>query len=102
MDSQPADFDQFLTVNEVAAIVRVNQMTVRNWIDRGELAAVRVGARRVRIRRSDFDAFLATAPKAGRQPRPSQTETIVALQDRVEELTARLEALERNNDDGNA
>ena len=36
---------------------RVNQQTVRNWIDRGELAAVRAG-RRVRIRKSELDRFL--------------------------------------------
>ena len=34
--------DPLLTVSEVASIVRVNPQTVRNWIDRGELASVRV------------------------------------------------------------
>jgi excisionase family DNA binding protein len=38
--------DQFLTVAEVAELLKLNQQTVRNWIDRGELAAVRVGQRR--------------------------------------------------------
>ena len=37
-----------------------NQQTVRNWIDRGELPAVRVGQRRVRIRQSELDAFIAS------------------------------------------
>src|ERR1700760_2742501 len=32
--------------------------TVRNWLDRGELPAVRVGSRRVRVLRADLDAFL--------------------------------------------
>jgi excisionase family DNA binding protein len=45
--------DTFLTVAEVAATLKLNQQTVRNWIDQGSLPAVRVG-RRVRIRRSDF------------------------------------------------
>jgi excisionase family DNA binding protein len=49
--------DSFLTVAEVAETLKLNQQTVRNWIDRGELAAVRVG-RRVRIRRTDFDRLL--------------------------------------------
>jgi excisionase family DNA binding protein len=40
----------YLTVGEVAELLRLNQQTVRNWIDRGELPAVRVGERRVRIR----------------------------------------------------
>ena len=50
--------DEFLTVAEVTQLLKVNQQTVRNWVDRGELAAVRVGARRVRVRQSDLDTFL--------------------------------------------
>jgi putative molybdopterin biosynthesis protein len=49
--------DDFMTVAEVAEILKVNQQTVRNWIDRGELSALHVG-RRVRIRRADFDELL--------------------------------------------
>jgi putative molybdopterin biosynthesis protein len=47
--------EAFLTVAEVADLLKLNQQTVRNWIDRGELPAYRVG-RRVRIARADFDA----------------------------------------------
>lgn len=47
----------YLTVAEVAALLRLNQQTLRNWIDAGELPALRVG-RRVRIRRSDLDELL--------------------------------------------
>ena len=50
--------DTFLTVAEVAEILKLNQQTVRNWIDQGSLPALRVG-RRVRIRRSDFERVLA-------------------------------------------
>lgn len=56
--------DPFLTVAEVAETLKLNQQTVRNWIDRGELAAVRVG-RRVRIKRTDFDRLLAEGYSAG-------------------------------------
>src|SRR5437588_9181778 len=49
--------DTFLTVAEVAAILKLNQQTVRNWIDQGSLPALRVG-RRVRIRRSDLERLL--------------------------------------------
>jgi excisionase family DNA binding protein len=49
--------DEFLTVAEVAAILKLNQQTVRNWIDAGTLPALHLG-RRVRIRRSDFDQLL--------------------------------------------
>jgi excisionase family DNA binding protein len=50
--------DDFLTVNEEAATLKLNPQTVRNWIDRGELPAVRVGARRVRIKREDFERLV--------------------------------------------
>ena len=49
--------DEFMTVAEVAALLKLNRQTVRNWIDRGELPAIHVG-RRGRIRRSDFDRFV--------------------------------------------
>jgi excisionase family DNA binding protein len=47
-----------MTVAEVAEILKLNQQTVRNWIDQGSLPATRIG-RRVRIRRSDFDRVVA-------------------------------------------
>jgi excisionase family DNA binding protein len=51
--------ETFLTVTEIADLLKVNQQTVRNWIDRGALRVVRVGQRRVRIRESDLHRFLA-------------------------------------------
>jgi excisionase family DNA binding protein len=58
--------EEFLTVAEIARILKLNQQTVRNWIDQGTtLPALHVG-RRVRVRRSDFDALVErgrTAPK---------------------------------------
>jgi excisionase family DNA binding protein len=53
--------DTFLTVAE---LLKLNAQTVRNWIDRGELAAVRVGARRVRVRESELDRFLEAGTAA--------------------------------------
>lgn len=62
--------DSFLTVAEVAATLKLNQQTVRNWIDQGSLPAVRVG-RRVRIRRSDFLRLVAEGSRAASgTPRP--------------------------------
>jgi excisionase family DNA binding protein len=49
--------EAFLTVAEVAELLKLNQQTVRNWIDQGTMPAVRIG-RRVRIRRSDLDRLL--------------------------------------------
>ncbi len=51
--------DELMTVAEIAAVLRLNQQTIRNWIDQGRLPAVRIG-RRVRIKRSDFEQLLTT------------------------------------------
>lgn len=49
--------DEFLTVAEVAEPLKLNQQTVRNWIDQCSLPALKVG-RRVRIRSVDLEAFV--------------------------------------------
>jgi excisionase family DNA binding protein len=74
--SLPDPEESYLTVAEVAETLKLNQQTVRNWIDQGSLPALRVG-RRVRIKRSDFQRILdesytgnAGAPHGG-QPTPS-------------------------------
>jgi excisionase family DNA binding protein len=51
--------EESLTVMEIAETLKVNPQTVRNWIEREELPALRVGGRRVRVRQTDFDEFLA-------------------------------------------
>jgi excisionase family DNA binding protein len=58
MSFQSGNFDEtFLTVAEVAEMLKLNPQTVRNWIDQGRMPALRVG-RRVRIRRSDLERVL--------------------------------------------
>jgi excisionase family DNA binding protein len=73
--------EEFLTVAEVAARLKLNQQTIRNWIEACTLPAVRVG-RRVRILQSDFDAHSRQLPastavplhrRCGAAPRPSPT-----------------------------
>ena len=56
--------ESFLTVADVAKRLKLNQQTVRNWIDQGSLPAVRLG-RRVRIKRSDFDRVLEEGYSSG-------------------------------------
>src|SRR5580658_8600470 len=68
MNSEPED--SFLTVAEVAGMLKLNQQTVRNWIDQGSLPALRVG-RRVRIRRSDSDRLLEEGYSGGAGAAPS-------------------------------
>ncbi len=58
--------EYYLTVAEVAELLRLNQQTVRNWIDAGSLPALRVG-RRVRIKRSDLAQLLSDGYSAGSQ-----------------------------------
>jgi excisionase family DNA binding protein len=66
---------EFLTVAEVAEILKLNQQTVRNWIDAGKLPAIHVG-RRVRIKRDDFNAIVdsgatGSAAAPSREPGPT-------------------------------
>jgi excisionase family DNA binding protein len=49
--------ETFMTVAEIAEVLKLNKQTVRNWIDRGELPAIHVG-RRVRVKRSDFERLI--------------------------------------------
>jgi excisionase family DNA binding protein len=58
--------ESYLTVAEVAETLKLNQQTVRNWIDQGSLPALRVG-RRVRIKRSDFERVVSEGyrPRSG-------------------------------------
>ncbi len=48
---------RFMTVNEVAALLRVSAMTVYRRINAGELPAVRIG-RSFRVRAQDLDHYL--------------------------------------------
>lgn len=59
---------QFLTVKEVADLLKVGEVTVRHWIKGGELRAIDVG-REWRVAPSDLEHFLqrhaTTAPSSG-------------------------------------
>jgi excisionase family DNA binding protein len=73
----PSVDDEFLTVAEVAATLKLNQQTIRNWIDAGSLPALRVG-RRVRVLRRDLDQLLAEAEASATsasQPAPTLART---------------------------
>jgi excisionase family DNA binding protein len=55
----PGDISEvkFLTVAEVAAVMRVSKMTVYRLVHNGELPAVRVG-RSFRVKEKDVDEYL--------------------------------------------
>lgn len=65
----PIANDPLLTVAEVAALMRVSNMTVYRLIKTGDLMAIRVG-KNFRIRESDIDRYLD-----GRAVFPEQGET---------------------------
>lgn len=48
-----------LTVFDIAEICRVNEKTVRRWINAGSIPALTLG-RQYRIRPADLNAFLRT------------------------------------------
>lgn len=56
---KPADMSdaKFLTIAEVAAMMRVSKMTVYRLVHGGELPAVRVG-RSFRVTEADVDEYL--------------------------------------------
>jgi excisionase family DNA binding protein len=58
--------------------VKLNQQTVRNMIDRGELGHVRVGQRRVRVRQSQLDAFLAAGESDPQPPEANPWKAVSA------------------------
>jgi excisionase family DNA binding protein len=60
--------EKMLTVKQVAERMSVDEKTVRNWIQRGELRAINIGRIRpeYRIRPEDFDEFVRER-QTGRQ-----------------------------------
>ena len=49
---------EWLTIGEVAFILRLNASTIREAIASGRLPAYRVGERSIRIRRSDLSSMI--------------------------------------------
>lgn len=73
-EPDPTD-DPWLTLAEIAEELRVNPATVRLWISRGRLSAMRAGQRKLLVRRSELDRMLsardmAMQPSIPRVPQP--------------------------------
>jgi len=56
--AQPEGLGRFMTVAEVATLMRVSTMTVYRLIKAGDIPAVRVG-KSYRLREDDVDRFLS-------------------------------------------
>lgn len=61
--------EALLTVGEVAAIMRVSNMTIYRLIKSGQLAAIRVG-KNYRVRRSDIERYLTDRAVIHSEERP--------------------------------
>jgi excisionase family DNA binding protein len=68
-----------LTVEEVAALLRVDEATVRRWLRDGELAGLKVG-RAWRIHESALQAFLEACSREKAQPQAWFVATSEALE----------------------
>lgn len=60
MSTEPVD----LSPAEAAEYMRVNDSTIRRWINKGLLPAQRVGPRLLRIQRDDLDAMKQSVSEA--------------------------------------
>lgn len=99
-DFGPEDIekDPWLTVAEIADELRVNPATVRLWISKGTLPAMRAGRRKLLIRRSDLDRMLElieparppVGPRPPRDPHPRYRDRAPVLQSMTQLSTADL------------
>jgi len=64
---------RFLTVGEAAEICRVCRDTIRAEIERGHLAATRIGLRRIVIQREELERYIET-----RTPNPNGASNITS------------------------
>ena len=65
--------DPWLTVAEIADELRCSPATIRSWISRGTLQAMRPGQRKLLVRRSELDRMLGREParrSGGPPPEP--------------------------------
>lgn len=87
---------EYLTVREVAAVYRVNEITVRRHIRQGKLRAVKVGGR-VRVRKEDADKLVqpmkTEQPAAVAVPSPEEIQRRQMVIARIDALRATMEPL---------
>ena len=58
--------DEFLTIREVAQLLKLSEATIRKWCREGRLPALKLG-KAYRIRRSDIDRLFEQARKKTEQ-----------------------------------
>ncbi len=61
-----ASVEQLIPQQDAAKLLGISPVTLRAWIRRGDLAAVKLGKRRVFVKKSVLAEFIASAPTVGR------------------------------------
>ena len=72
---------EFLKVEEVAALLKIKEKTVREWIGRGELEAYKIG-KEWRVRRDHLDQAIETRRVGARLAPPGGLWDPAAPEDR--------------------
>jgi excisionase family DNA binding protein len=96
LGTEDVEDDPWLTVAEIAEELRVNPATVRLWISKGTLPAMRAGRRKLLVRRSDLDRMLElihparppVGPRPPRDPHPRYRDRPPVLQSMTQLSTA--------------
>ena len=69
---QPDPNPDLLNIKEAAALLKVSEASLRRWTNSGQLACLRLGAKRERrFRRGDLIAFLADKPATSAPAQPA-------------------------------
>jgi excisionase family DNA binding protein len=88
--------DDYLSVAEAATLLRVAPSTIRRWIRSGDVAAHRLGPRRVALRRSDVAALIVPLhPTANGAETSADDASGESLELTPEEIQRQQEAMER-------
>jgi excisionase family DNA binding protein len=88
--------EEYVTVAEAAALLRVATSTIRRWIREGDVPAHRIGRRRVALRRADLAGLITPArPAAETKGNAAVEESVVGRRLTPEEQQRAFEAMDR-------
>jgi excisionase family DNA binding protein len=48
--------DEYYSVRQLATLIGVKPVTIRRWVQKGDLPAAKLG-KEIRVKKSDFDIF---------------------------------------------